>query len=242
MERSSKIINKPFFSFTPDKATIKKSAINSLLIQTLIKLKGVITMPILTYLMMPKELGIFNIILVTSSLLTPLFLLNLPDGSVVFFAQEKSPKKIKEMYMTVINTVILCTILFALFTGLYIFILKKELIGYVFWVALIIYSSIFYKLSSILLAIYQKTDILLKNAFFRDICAALLSILLVYLGWSYKGLIIASSIFFIVAGFLLFRIIFKYLSYSFSISISYLKSFLKISLPLLRKINPMFFC
>lgn len=233
----SKIINKPFFSFIPDKATIKKSAINSLLVQIIIKLKGIITMPILTYLMMPKEIGIFNIILITSSLLTPFFILNLPDGCVLFFAQEESQKKIQDMYMTVLNTVILCTIFLTLAISLFIFIFKNELFKYVFWVALILCSRIFYQLAGNLLATYQKTNILLKNAIFRDIGISLLSILLVYLGYSYKGLVIASAIFFTTTGFCLFRIVFKNLSYSFSISISYLKSFLKMSLPLL----PVFF-
>jgi O-antigen/teichoic acid export membrane protein len=223
--------------FAIDKPTIKKSAINSVLIQFIIKLKGIITLPIFTYLMIPREMGIFNIILVASSVVIPLFTLNLPDGSLLFFAQEKSIDKIQKMYMTVINSVSVFTIFLSLITGLYIYFFKRDLSIYVFWVALTIYANIFYKLPACFLATYQKTGILLKNGFFREISSSLFSVLLLYLGYSYKGLVIAGSMFSIIFGIFLFRVIFRDLSFSFKIDITYLKSFLKISLPLI----PVFF-
>lgn len=175
------MINHNFFDFQPDKATIKKSAINSVLIQFFLKLKGFITIPIFTHFMMPKEMGIFNIILVTSSVLMPLFTLNLPDGSVLFFAQEKSPKKIQEMYMSIINTISGLALFLVSIGILSVYIFRKDLIGYTFWIILIICPAIFYKLSEFILATYQKTGILVKNVFIRDIGVALISIVLVAL-------------------------------------------------------------
>ena len=231
------MVENDFFYFQPDKATIKKSAINSVIIQLLLKLRGFITLPIITYFMMPKEMGIFNIISVTSALLIPLLTLNLPDGSVIFFAQEKSPDKIQKMYMSVINTVGWLTLLLVSIGILSIYFFKKELLNYALLVILTICPTIFYKLSEFILVTYQKTGILLRNVIIRDIGIALASIALVALGYSYRGLIIANSAVFIIMGLILFRVVMKNLSYSFSISLPYLKSFLKVSLPLL----PVFF-
>ena len=226
-----------FFDFTPNRATIKKSAADSILIQVILKMKGIITMPILTYFMMPSEMGIFNIILVTASVITPLFTLNLPDGSVLFFSREKSPEKIQTMYMTVLNTVGLFTLALTLIIGLFVLIFKRDLWLSALWVFLLLFGTIFYKLAEFILVTYQKTRILLRNACFRDLGIAIFGIVLVAIGFSYKGLVIAGSSVSVVMGFVLFRIIFNHLSYSLKISVSYLKTFLKLSIPLL----PVFF-
>jgi len=226
-----------FFEFTPNRATIKKSATDSILIQVILKMKGIITMPILTSLMMPSEMGIFNIILVTASVITPLFTLNLPDGSVLFFSREKSLEKIQTMYMTVLNTVGLITLVLTLIMGLLILIFRRDLLPSALWVFLVLFGTIFYKLAEFIFAIYQKTRILLGNAFIRDLGVSVFGVVLVAIGLSYKGLVIANSTVIVVMGLVLFRIVFKYFSYSRKISISYLKTFLKMSIPLL----PVFF-
>ena len=164
-------------------------------------------------------MGIFNIISVTSALLIPLLTLNLPDGSVIFFAQEKSPDKIQKMYMSVINTVGWLTLLLVSIGILSIYFFRKELLSYALLVILTICPTVFYKLSEFILVTYQKTGILLRNVIIRDIGIALASIALVALGYSYRGLIIANSAFFIIMGLILFRVVMKNLSYSFSISL-----------------------
>lgn len=114
---------------------------------------------------------------------------------------------------------------------------RPDLLTIAVWIALIIFGEIFYKLSRSLLVIYQKTDIVLKNVFFRDISVAILSILLVWAGLSFKGLVLASAIGLFISAVLLYRIVFKHIAYTFTIAISHIKPFLKMSLPLL----PVFF-
>src|SRR5690242_18018801 len=93
--------------FCADTRTVKKSAVHSIFMQIMIKLKGLITMPVMTYFLSPGELGAFNIILVTSSMLVPLFSMNLTDGPAIHFVQEKSRERIVTMYNTVTNSVLL---------------------------------------------------------------------------------------------------------------------------------------
>jgi O-antigen/teichoic acid export membrane protein len=226
-----------YFDFVADRKTITKSAVNSVLIRIVVRLKGFITLPILTSLMAPEEMGVFNIITVTAGLITPLFTLNIPDGTLLFFAQEKSLEKIQKLYMTMLNSVGLWSLMLSLLSlgGLLLFWPQELTLA--FWVALMLYSEIIYKLSQVLPAIYQKTDIMLKNIFARDMGLAILSILLVWAGLSYKGLVLAGFIGFIISAFFLYRKVFDHISYSFTLATSYIIPFLKISLPLL----PVFF-
>jgi len=226
-----------FFDFIPDRKTVTKSAVNSVLIQFLLKAKGFITLPIITYLMAPHEMGMFHIIAVTSAMIFPIFTLNLPDGTVIFFVQEKSIEKIQSMYMTVINAILVWTGLLAVLASVGILVFRRDLVAVSLWVVLMYFGEVFYKLGSQLLTIYQKTDILLRNAFVRDLSIAACSILLVYLGLSYKGLVIGAGLGFTVSGFFLYRIVFRRISYTFRIERAYLKPFFRISLPLL----PVFF-
>jgi O-antigen/teichoic acid export membrane protein len=226
-----------YFDFSPDKATITKSAINSILIQFILKMKGIITMPIFTYFLLPKDMGVFNIISVTASLLAPLCTLNLPDGSVLFFAQEGSQEKIQKMYMTVIHSVALFSVVLGLAAYAFFALSRRELMPLAVWVGLILYTTVFYKLAEFLLVTFQKTAVVLKNALIRDLGTALLSVLLVSLGLSYRGLVISAAFCMVVMAGFLFRKIFQNLRYAFLIDWSELRKLLRISLPLL----PVFF-
>ena len=53
-------------------------------------------MPIMTYYLLPSEMGVFNLISVTASMLTPFFTMNLLDGPVIHFVHEKLNDNINE--------------------------------------------------------------------------------------------------------------------------------------------------
>lgn len=225
------------FDFTPDKKTIAKGAIGGLLIQMLIRLKGIITLPLITYFMQPQEMGIYNIITITSMMFVPFVTLNLIDGPQVYYSQEKSLVKIRQMYFTVVNVVTFLVPLFTLIAYLILFTLRKDLYSYFFYIIPMLYANIFYNLVSMLLTVYQKIGILVKNTFVKDICISVFSVVSVYLGFSWKGMIFVNFFFTSLLAVFLFRFIIKELPYLFTINISYLKSFLRISLPLI----PMYF-
>jgi O-antigen/teichoic acid export membrane protein len=227
----------PLLSFSADRRTITKSSINSIIVQLLLKLKGIITMPIMTYYLLPKEMGIYNLIVVTATMLTPVFFLNLADGPAIYLVQERSKNKIKAMYNTVVSSSFLiffiCAIIFSV--ALYKFNLKFY--DYFYLVLALIFSNIFYKLFSYILVVFQKTTLLVKNTLFKDISTIILTILLVILGFSYKGIIYALVAANIIAGILIYNFIKDTLPLRLYINKKILLKFLKISLPLL----PVFF-
>lgn len=225
------------FDFKTDAATIKKSAFDSILIQILFKLKGIITMPIMTYYLAPSEMGAFNLINVTASMLIPIFTLNLTDGPAIHMVQEKSHKMIVEMYNTVLNsTLIICLICSTLLWCVSYFSLPTYR-EYIYAIIFLILSSVLFKVTSYILAIFQKTSILVRNTVIRDTLATLLTVILVIFGYSYQGIVTASILANIIAAFLFWRLIKEDLPYRFSIDKQILTSFLKTAIPLL----PVFF-
>ncbi len=223
--------------FKADRRTVQKSAINSVLIQIIFKLKGFITIPIMTYYLAPSELGIYNLVIVTASLLTPIFYMNLADGPVVYLVQEKSKERIRVMYNTVMSSSL---VLFSFFAVIYlglVLVFGGEKYRYLYFVVPVIFSTIFYKLFSYIFVVFQKTAIVVKNTFFKDTFETGLGLLLVVLGFSYKGFILAGIMASLLGGLYIYRYARPDLPLRILIDKKILVQFLKISLPLM----PVFF-
>jgi O-antigen/teichoic acid export membrane protein len=229
--------NDNLLDFTADTHTVKQSAVNSIYMQLLIKLKGLITMPVMTYFLTPSELGVFNIILVTSSMLVPLFSMNLTDGPAIHFVQEKSRERIVTMYNTVTNSVLLFSLGFLPFFCLVMYEFGGPYYRYLPMMVLLLYANLFYKLATYVLVIFQKTSLLVSNAMLKDGAATLLTIAVVAAGYSYLGMIVVLVVTSVAAGILVYRITRKELVYSCIIDRQILLKFLKMALPLL----PVFF-
>lgn len=232
MDKTASIID-----FKADKKTIQKSTLNSVIIQLIFKLKGFITIPIMTYYLAPKDMGIFNLIIVTASLLTPLFFMNLADGPVIYLVQEKSKNRIKDMYSTVVSSSVLFFILFSIIFLIVISKYSGKNYNYLYFVIPVIFSSIFYKLFSYIFVVFQKTTIVVKNALYKGGLGTILSILLVVIGLSYRGLVYAVIVSEILAGAYIYRFAKREFPLRLFIDKKILLKFLKISLPLL----PVFF-
>lgn len=229
--------NANLLDFSADKNTVKKSAVNSVLIQLLFRLKGLITMPVMTYFLSPGELGTFNIILVTSSMLVPLFSMNLTDGPAIHFVQEKSRERIVTMYNTVTNSVLFFSLGLLPLLWLVMYRFGGEYYRYLPLMVVLLYSNLFYKLVTYVLAVFQKTSFLVKNTALKDGAATILTIAVVVAGYSYLGMIAVLVLTNLVAGLLVYRYTRKDLVYAPVIDRQILGRFLKTSLPLL----PVFF-
>src|SRR6185369_8450757 len=231
------LVMSTLLDFKTDVATIKKSAIDSILIQALIKMKGIITLPIMTYFLAPAEMGAFNLINVTAMMLAPLFSLNLTDGPAIYFVQEKSHSKIIDMYNTVLNSVLIisliCSVL--LWGGSHFFDVTYR--DYIFAIIFLILSNVLFKVTSYMLAIFQKTSILVRNTVIRDVLATVLTITLVMLGFSYQGIVVSAIFANVFAAILIWRLIKTDLPYRLFLDKGILFTFLKTALPLL----PVFF-
>jgi O-antigen/teichoic acid export membrane protein len=223
--------------FSADSRTVKTSAVNSIFIQLLLKLKGIITMPVMTYFLTPAEFGAYNIILVTSSMLVPLFSLNLTDGPAIHFVQEKSRERIVTMYNTVTNSVLLFSLCLLPLLWLVMHRLGGAYFRYLPLMALLLYSNLFYKVVTYMLAVFQKTTLLVNNALLKEGAGTVLSIALVAAGYSYSGMIAVAVLMNLGAGMLVYRVTRRDLVYRCVIDRKILLQFLKIALPLL----PVFF-
>ena len=223
--------------FSTDARTVKRSAVNSIYMQLLIKLKGIITMPVMTYYLTPGEVGAFNIILVTSSMLVPLFSMNLTDGPAIQFVQERSRERIVTMYNTVTNSVLLFSLGFLPVFWLVMYRFGGSYYRYLPLMVALLYANLLYKVVTYVLALFQKTSLLLKNAALKDGTATLMTIAAVAAGYSYSGMIAVIVVTNLAAGLLVYRITRKDLAYACVIDRQILAQFLKMALPLL----PVFF-
>jgi O-antigen/teichoic acid export membrane protein len=200
-------------------------------------MKGIITMPIMTYYMLPAEMGAWNLISVTAAMLTPLFSLNLTDGPAIYFAQEKSHSKINDMYNTVLNSVLIISLVCSVLLWGGSRFLASSYRDYIFAIIFLILSNVILKVTYFILAIFQKTSILVRNTIIHDVLATLLTIALVILGFSYQGIVASIIIANIFAAILIWRVIKTDLPYRFFLDRKILFTFLKTALPLL----PVFF-
>ncbi|HBG04824.1 MAG: hypothetical protein A2075_11505 [Geobacteraceae bacterium GWC2_58_44] len=231
------VVKESLLDFSADAETIKKSALHSVFMQLLFRLKGLITMPVMTYFLTPGELGAFNLILVTSAMLVPLFSMNLTDGPAIHFVQEKSRERIVTMYNTVTNSVLLFSLAFLPVFWLVMYHFGGSYYRYFPLMVVLLYSNMFYKLVTYVLALFQKTSLLVNNAMLRDGAATLLTIAAVAAGYSYHGMIAVLVVTNVAAGLLVYRYTRKELRYSCAIDRQILWRFLKMALPLL----PVFF-
>jgi len=222
-----------FLDFKADKKAIVKNAVNSVVIQVIFRMKGLITMPIMTYYLLPKEMGVFSLLVITVHLLTPLFSMNLISGPAVFLIQEKSKDRIRAMYYTAFNSAIV-------FSSVCILCLGLILQGWggkyrAYWVLLcpMLASNLVYQLFSSILVNFQKTSILVKISFFKDFATVLLTIFLVMAGFSYYGMAAAIIFTDLLAGAYIYGKLKDELPYQLTMNRGLLKDFLRISLPLL---------
>ncbi|OGC94653.1 MAG: hypothetical protein A2W25_09350 [candidate division Zixibacteria bacterium RBG_16_53_22] len=221
------------FQFDVNRTVIARSAINSLLVQLIVRMKGFITLPIYTYFLLPEEIGVFSLVVVTTGLLQPFFSLNMVDGPGIYFSQEKSPARIHTMYLTVVNSVLLSTLFCsALFMG-FVLWTGRPASSYLPWILLLLWANTFSKLAGFLFIIYQQTGIVVRNTVQRDAGITVISILLVVLGYSYQGLLFACIVATAVTGWFMFRVVSREFPFSFSMDVAQAVKFLKTSLPLL---------
>lgn len=194
-------------------------------------------MPILTYYLVPAEMGAFNLISVTAAMLMPIFSLNLTDGPAIYFVQEKSYSKINDMYNTVLNSVLIIALISSVLLWGGSRFLTTSYRDLIVITIFLILSTLLFKVISYVLAIFQKTSILVRNTVIRDVLATILTIALVMLGFSYQGIVASVIVANIVAAILIWRLIKTDLPYRFFLDKKILFTFLKTALPLL----PVFF-
>jgi len=213
--------------------------VNSLLLQFFLRLKGIITLPIITWLMLPEELGVFNLVVNSAAFLIPLFTLNLVDGPVIYFVKETDTSRISRMYSTVFNSTFLASLAgFLLVYPLLVFYQPLAYLKPYFFFGILAYFSLyFFKVTSYMLVIYQKTQRMLVYSAWNEISGVVLGILLLALGWSYQALIVGNFVAGAALAAWILRLLLREIRLLPRINREDLRRFARISLPLL----PVFF-
>src|SRR5512138_3089379 len=194
-------------------------------------------MPVMTYFMAPAEMGVLGLISVTAAMLTPLFSLNLTDGPAIHLVRERSPERLRDLYNAIFNGVVLSSVLFSAVALLVIWRWWNGSLVFALLVACLILSGTGYKLVSYILAVFQKTSVLVGNTLIRDGIATVLGLALVIAGASYYGMVFAAVAGNLLAGLLVYRLTRRDLPYRAALDWGLLGRMLGTALPLL----PVFF-
>lgn len=134
-----------------------KKFTHGLLLNILIKLKGVIYMPFLVNFFAKEQVGIITFWQSIASLVAGLVLLNMPDSSVRVILKDES-KEVEEEVIGTISFISLIT--YSVFIILSFLILFSSDIGKtidIFPIAILAFSLVFNKISMFIFQIYQNT-------------------------------------------------------------------------------------
>ncbi len=84
------------------------------IVNLLVSLRGLILIPILTKTLGTDAYGIWSVIIVTISLITPLAMLGLPTAMIRFLSAEKDKGKIQDGFYSVISVVFFAGLILSL--------------------------------------------------------------------------------------------------------------------------------
>ncbi len=220
-------------SFDPSKRAVAKNAALGFLFQFLLKFKGVILLPIIVHFLPKEVLGEWNLITTSLSILTPVLTLNLLDGSGMFFSSDTDKGSVRNKYYTIENVVFLI-IAAIVFLSVLVPLLFETGIHYYVLCALYLILTILQKLSIMLLQTYQKSSYLVICNFILQYGSFVLTIAMLYAGVrDIRALIIPNLVIYALVSLFLQTKIREEIPYYSHIDISFLKSVLKISIPLI---------
>ena len=220
-------------SFDSSKKAVAKNAALGFLFQFLLKVKGLVLLPIIVHFLPKEVLGEWNLITTTISILVPVLTLNLLDGSGMFFSSDTSKESVRVKYYTIENSVFVLISVVVVIAGL-LSLLVNIGIHYYFLCVLYLILSAYQKLSIMLLQTYQKSSYLVVCNFVVQYGAVVLTLLMLYLGVRDVSALIVPNLLLnaFVSGFLQIQIR-KEISYYKHIDNVFLRKVLNISIPLI---------
>ncbi len=216
---------------TTNKAVFKNAGLG-MLFQFLIRIKGMITLPIIVHFLAKEDLGIWLIISTSASLLIPIVTLNLFDGSGMFFSSDFDNESVTRKFSTILSSCTIIVLLFIVPTSVVLFYLP---ITKSYWLPIIIYVliAVAFKASIMLYQCYQKSKLLVIINFIVAYGSALLTILAVLKYRSYLSLMIPVYITQLVASIILLIKVNKEIKFKWYIDKLFFRTVVKIGIPLI---------
>ncbi len=220
-------------SFDNSKKGIAKNAFWGFVFQFIIKLKGLIILPLIVYFLPKETIGEWRFIMTSVGILIPVVTLNLLDGSGIFFSSDLEKRRIRVKYYTIFHLVLLLTIIFIIIS---VFSRSFFPLLDVYYLALALYllSAILRKLSTFLFQTYQKAISLIKINLALEYGSASLTLLLLLIGVrNLYSLLLPMIIVNFLISISLFVIINKEIRYKICCNSRFIKKVLPISIPLM---------
>lgn len=215
------------------KQNLKKNIIYSFILQFFIKFKGVISLPIMTYFLIPDEIGKWKIIINLAALITPLISLNILDGGAIFFSKSKNKEEVERLFSTSINFISIIFLFFIIISSLFI---DKSYRLQIILLILMIFNNLIDQISSFLYIVFLESYKLLKFKILKEYGSLLVITLFLLINNSYTIVIIGTVLITTIISILQFIETFKKYNYLFTLDIILLKKLLCNSIVLL----PMF--
>lgn len=166
-------------------------AFYGLLLYGFLRLKGLVTIPIVTRLLSPEEYGVINISWATVSMLWPLFSLGLHTGCGLFLVHLREKEQIRRAYYTTLNFMAISVaigcvgmVLTSRWTGL-----QDSLGGYLLATVCYLVVTVLKETGSLILQVFQRTRTLMVLNTSVEIGSVLVSLVLLLQGFGGPGLI-----------------------------------------------------
>jgi len=219
-------------SFDTSNGAVAKNAGFGFLFQFIIRIKGIIILPIIIHFLTREDLGSWRIVTTTTSLLIPLITLNLFDGSGMFFSYDFEIDSVTRKFSTIISFVLF---LFVVIICPLAFVLNTISVTKEFWLPIIIYvfTSIAFKAATMLYQVYQKSKILVFINFIIEYGSAILTIILLLRYPNYWSLLLPIYFVTFLITIIMFFRIYREIKFGLYIDKKFLKNVLKISIPLI---------
>jgi len=222
----------PIISFEATNKAVFKNAGLGLLFQFLIRIKGMITLPIIVHFLTKEDLGSWLIISTSASLIVPIITLNIFDGSGMFFSSDFDHESVTRKYSTILSgaTLIVLILLVPVAIILYYLSVTRS-----FWLPIILYVVIMiaFKAAVMLYQCYQKSKLLVFVNFIVAYGSTLLTILMVLKYRSYLSIMIPVYVVQLIVSLILFSRVYKEIKFTRYINKDFLKDVLRIGIPLI---------
>jgi O-antigen/teichoic acid export membrane protein len=220
--------------------SIVSKFLDGLLLNILLRLKGVVYIPILVTFFSKSDIGLLTLWQSIASLLMGIYLLNMPDSAnrVILNYDKNNEKKLVTETISSIFTV--SFIVFFIVTVLvllayYVFPIKQESDYFIEVLLLLVLSNILSKLSIFTFQIFQKTKLIVKTQLLIEYSSLGVVTAGVFLleVQDIKFVIFTYVLISLVVSFYLFRLLYREYRFRIEINSKILKKILKVSIFLL---------
>ncbi|MDQ7823059.1 MAG: polysaccharide biosynthesis C-terminal domain-containing protein [Candidatus Eremiobacteraeota bacterium] len=198
------------------------------------KAKGVITFFFFTRILGTGGYGDLSMVLLTAGVLYPLVKVVLSYGFRVYSTHLTDPDEIRRNFTTTLFPALAFSALnLMVFTFCDLSFISPSLNTYRYWIAALVFAMILKEYSLTMPETFQKARIIAVFTTSVELSAAAISIALLFMGFSVKGVVLSTIICYTAGSLVLLCLIFRDIGFEFSIDGRKLVKFTLLGLPII---------